>query len=96
MRTETELDVRPIGGNIGAEIHGLDFTALSGDAIVAIRAAWLEHLVVVIRGQTHIGPSDLATFASRFGEPYHHASCPRAPTPSMRSTSPWVATGTPT
>ena len=81
MRTETELDVRPIGGNIGAEIHGLDVTALSGDAIVAIRAAWLEHLVVVIRGQTHIGPSDLATFASRFGEPYHHALMPEGADP---------------
>ncbi len=38
MRTETELDVRPIGGNIGAEIHGIDVTALSDDAIATIRA----------------------------------------------------------
>ena len=38
MRTETELDVRPIGGNIGAEIHGLDVTALSEDTIAAIRS----------------------------------------------------------
>ena len=81
MRTETELDVRPIGGNIGAEIHGVDVTTLSDDGIAAIRASWLEHLVVVIRDQDHISRSDLATFAAHFGEPYHHALMPERADP---------------
>jgi taurine dioxygenase len=81
MRTQTELDVRPIGGNIGAEIHGIDVTALSADTISSIRAVWLEHLVVVIRGQDHIGPAELASFAAHFGEPYHHALMPERADP---------------
>ena len=35
----------------------------------------------MIRGQQHISPSDLAAFASRFGEPYHHALMPQGADP---------------
>jgi taurine dioxygenase len=64
----TPLDIRPIAGAIGAEIHGVD---LSGDlpeaTVAAIRAAWLEHLVVFFRDQD-LPPDRFLAFARRFGQ----------------------------
>ena len=69
MPTSTSLDLRRTSGALGAEIRGLDLTrALDEDTIAAIRAAWLEHLVLVFPDQDLTPESQLA-FASRFGEP---------------------------
>ena len=63
----TALDVRPLGPNIGAEIYGVDLAQpLSDDTIAAIRAAWLEHLVLFFPEQ-HLTPETQLAFASRFG-----------------------------
>lgn len=62
------FEIRPIAGNIGAEILGID---LSGDVddgdIAAIRRAWLDHCVIFFRDQK-LPPGEFLSFAKRFGE----------------------------
>jgi taurine dioxygenase len=66
------IEVRPIAGALGAEIHGVDVArALDADAIEEIRRAFLEHLVVFFRKQT-LAPRELLAFARRFGEPVEY------------------------
>ncbi|MFY9347655.1 MAG: TauD/TfdA family dioxygenase [Orrella sp.] len=66
--TNLSLDVKPIAGAIGAEIHGVDLTApLSDEDVQAIRAVWLEHGVVFFRNQP-LEPSAFQAFAERFGD----------------------------
>ena len=52
---------------LGAEVRCGDLRAATDGQIAAIRAAWLEHLVVLFRGQ-QFTDADLIAFARRFGE----------------------------
>jgi len=62
------LEIRPISGAIGAEIGGIDLAEeLDADTIVAIRRAWLDHLVIFFRGQ-QLTPRQFLGFARRFGQ----------------------------
>ena len=64
----SRIDVRPIAGAIGAEIHGLDLGQdLDRDDIAAIRKAWLEHCVIFFRDQP-LPPAQFLKFARQFGE----------------------------
>jgi taurine dioxygenase len=66
------LDIRPIAGALGAEILGIDLAHDLGDeTVAAIRAAWLEHLVIFFRDQ-ELSPEQLLTLAKRFGEPIEY------------------------
>jgi taurine dioxygenase len=66
------LDVRPLSGALGAEILGIDLAHdLGDDTVAAIRAAWLEHLVIFFRQQT-LSPAQFLQLASRFGEPVEY------------------------
>ncbi len=66
------LDIRPLSGALGAEILGIDLAHdLGDDTVAAIRAAWLEHLVVFFRAQT-LPPAEFLRVASRFGEPVEY------------------------
>ena len=66
------LDIRPLSGALGAEILGIDLSHDLGDeTVAAIRAAWLEHLVVFFRAQT-LAPAEFLRVASRFGEPVEY------------------------
>jgi|GEM_PF-2097638 len=49
---DQHIDVRPIAGALGAEIHGVDLNTLSDAAFAEIEAAWLEHLVIFFRDQS--------------------------------------------
>jgi len=61
----TDLDIRKIGGRIGAEVTGADLT--DGGDFAAIGAALLEHKALVFRGAGLDDEGQIA-FASRFGE----------------------------
>ena len=64
-----ELDVRPIAGALGAEIHGVDLSRLDDATFTAIHRAFLDHLVVFIPGQSlTLTPNLHRDFAARFGE----------------------------
>jgi taurine dioxygenase len=71
MASYCRIEVRPIAGALGAEIHGADLSALDDATFAEIKAAWLEHLVVFFRGQD-ITPEQQIAFARRFGEIHHH------------------------
>ena len=71
-RTTTALEVVPVTGALGAEIHGVDLSSRLSDATVAeIRRAWLDHLVVFFRDQA-LEPAELLAFARRIGEPVEY------------------------
>ena len=67
------IDVQPIAGALGAEIHGIDLRRpLSEETVTEIRQAFLEHLVIFFRKQD-ITAGQLAEFARYFGDldPHH-------------------------
>ncbi len=64
-----ELEVRPLGPALGAEIAGVRIAPdLDAAVIAAIRRVWLEHLVVFFR-DVELTPEALLGFAQRFAEP---------------------------
>jgi taurine dioxygenase len=66
--TNGRFEIRPIAGALGAEIAGVDLSVeLDSNAMAAIRAAWLKHLVIFFRGQP-LSPECFLAFARRFGE----------------------------
>ena len=70
--TTNALDIRPLSGALGAEIHGVDLAHDLGDeTVAAIRAAWLEHLVIFFRAQT-LSPAEFLGLARRFGAPIEY------------------------
>jgi taurine dioxygenase len=63
-----EFRVNKLGAALGAEIVGLDARRhLDADTVAALRAAWLEHLVLAIRGEP-LSDDQLVDFSLQFGE----------------------------
>lgn len=65
----SDLDIRPVSPALGAEIVGIDVAALDDDGLSRVRQAVLDHLVVMIRGQHHLGIDGLEAFTARLGQP---------------------------
>jgi taurine dioxygenase len=61
------IDVIPTGAALGAEVRGVDLTALDDRQFAALRRAWHQHQVILVRGQT-LGDQDLVAFSRRFGD----------------------------
>ena len=65
------IEVTPTGQACGALVTGVDLTSpLSGDEVAAIRAAWLDHHVLVFPDQP-VSDDDLERFTLYFG-PFGH------------------------
>ncbi|MGE0797531.1 MAG: TauD/TfdA dioxygenase family protein [Lautropia sp.] len=62
----TTLEIQPFDGPLGAEVLCNDLRALDEAALGRIRAAWLDHLVLLVRGQ-RLDPESLVRFAGTFG-----------------------------
>ena len=72
MRNYRHIEVRPIAGALGAEIHGVDISRdLADDVVAEMRQAFLDHLVVFLRDQT-VTPQQQVAFARCFGEPMEY------------------------
>ena len=72
MRNYRHIEVRPIAGALGAEIHGVDMShELDADMVGEVRQALLDHLVIFLRDQT-VTPLQQLAFARRFGEPVEY------------------------
>ena len=72
MRNYRHIEVRPISGALGAEIHGVDISrTLEDDVVGEVRQALLDHLVVFMRDQNATPLQQLA-FARKFGEPIEY------------------------
>jgi len=67
------IQVRPLGPQIGAEIHGVDVKTLDDAGFAAIYRAWLAHNVVVVPGQ-HLEIDDFLRYSRRFGVVRPHPS----------------------
>lgn len=64
-----ELEIKPFGEPLGAEVRGLDpSTDLSPDVVDQIKAGLREHLVLVFRGHKTPTDAELVNFAGHFGE----------------------------
>ena len=62
------LKLRPLSFALGAEVLDLDLRAEISDATVQeIRSAWLQHCVLLFRGQD-ITPEQHVAFSRRIGE----------------------------
>jgi len=61
------VEVIPTQAALGAEVRCGDVRKADEATIAAIRQAWLDHLVIVIRGQ-QLADADLVAFGRRFGE----------------------------
>ena len=62
-----QVTIIPSGKALGAEIQGVDLRRIGAGEFEAIRCAWLEHSVVLIRGQ-RLTDEDLIDFSRGFGE----------------------------
>ena len=71
MRND-RIEVRPIAGNIGAEIFGVDIAANPSDETIAqIRQALLDHCVIFFRDQD-FDAEQHKQFSRRFGNVFLH------------------------
>ena len=61
------ITVTPTGAALGAEIGGLDLRRIDDGDFAAIHNAWLDHQVVLFRGQV-LNDDDMIAFSRRFGE----------------------------
>jgi len=62
-----QLIIEPIAGPLGAFVRCDDLRRLDDAAFAVIRQAWLDHLVLVFRGQS-LTDDDLFALGRRFGE----------------------------
>jgi taurine dioxygenase len=60
------MEVRRLGGTLGAEVVGVDLGSLDDEGFGAVHAALLEHHVLAFRDQSLDPPSQIA-FMRRFG-----------------------------
>jgi taurine dioxygenase len=68
VATKTKLDVVPLSKHIGAEIRGVDLRdSLGADVVGDIYQAWLDHAVLVFRGQ-QFSQEDQLRVTGYFGE----------------------------
>lgn len=76
-QTGAGITVRRDAGALGAYVTGVDLAQPVDDATFeVIRRAFLEHLVICIRGQAHITPDHQLAFAARWGEISVHPYVP--------------------
>jgi alpha-ketoglutarate-dependent taurine dioxygenase len=69
----SDIELRPITPHIGIELQGVDLARPIADHdFVVIRAAWVQHTILLVRDQAHLRPEDLIAFARRFGDLDEH------------------------
>lgn len=61
------ITVTPTGAALGAEVGGIDLRTISDADFAKVYRAWLDHSVLLIRGQV-LTDDDLIAFSRRFGE----------------------------
>ena len=59
-------DPHPTGAALGAEMRGIDLRKIDDKAFAAIHQAWIDHQVLLFRGQA-LTDDDLIAFSRRFG-----------------------------
>jgi len=62
-----QISVAPTGSALGAEVRGVDLRQVDERAFAAIHRAWLDHLVLLFRGQ-NLSDDELVGFSRRLGD----------------------------
>ncbi len=65
--TKSRVTVIPTGKALGAEIQGVDLRTIDADDFASIHQAWLDHSVLLFRGQK-LTDDDLIAFSRKFGD----------------------------
>ncbi|MDQ2804634.1 MAG: TauD/TfdA family dioxygenase [Pseudomonadota bacterium] len=60
------VEVIPTGAALGAEMRGIDLRRVGEEAFASIHRAWLDHLVLLFRGQ-NLSDQELIVFSRRLG-----------------------------
>lgn len=77
--TTTQLDIRRVGGRIGAEVAGVTLSHdLPDETLRAIEDALHAHKVLFFRDQGHLDDASQEAFAARLGDPVPHPTVPVA------------------
>ena len=63
----SRIEIIPTGAALGAEMRGVDLRAIDDAAFAAIHRAWIDHQVLLFRGQ-RLDDEALIAFSRRFGE----------------------------
>jgi taurine dioxygenase len=63
----TRVEIAPSGKTLGAEIRGADLKNINASEFATMYRAWLDRLVVLLRGQ-QLTDEDLIAFSRRFGD----------------------------
>src|SRR5258708_28603557 len=66
-RSRSHVSVIPTGKAIGAEIQGVDLRTIDSDDFACIYRAWLDHSVLLFRGQD-LTDDDLVAFSEKLGD----------------------------
>jgi taurine dioxygenase len=66
-RAASPVEAQPTGAALAAEIHGVDLRSIDDRTFAAIHRHWLDHLVLLFRGQT-LTDDELIAFSRRFGQ----------------------------
>jgi len=66
-RAKGKIEIVPVSAALGAEVRGVDLADVDAATLAKIRAAWLEHIVLLFRNQT-LTDDQLADFSRHFGE----------------------------
>jgi taurine dioxygenase len=64
---ELYFDVIATGAALAAEVRGIDLRQIDDAAFGQLHRAWLDHEVLLVRGQ-HLSDQDLIAFSRRFGD----------------------------
>ncbi len=64
---KARVAVIPTGKVLGAEIQGVDLRTIEADDFARVYRAWLDHSVLLFRGQI-LDDDDLIAFSERFGD----------------------------
>lgn len=73
MSVASTIEVRRLGPQIGAEIHGVDVRTLDDAGFAVIYRAWLDHNVLVVPGQ-ELTIEEFLRYSRRFGTVVPHPS----------------------
>ena len=65
--SDRPIDVISTGAMLGAEVRGVDLKNIDAVQFAALKRAWHDHQVILVRGQT-LSDHDLITFSRRFGD----------------------------
>ena len=62
------MRIRPLSNSLGAELLDLDLAhPLAVEEVMALRQAWLDHLVLLVRDQD-LTPAQHIAFSAQLGE----------------------------